>query len=93
MSNTVAHLHIASFILLTKPDALVDVMRSLSLFPEVEVVTSDVSGKVVFLVEAAHERRIMDIVDALRELPVVLSVSMVEHHVDELSAMVEEMNS
>ena len=92
MNSQVAHLHIASFILLTKPDALAQVIEHLTKSPEVEVVTSDVSGKIVFLVEAQHERRIMDIVDALRELSVVLSVSMVEHHVDELSAMLEEIS-
>jgi len=68
------------------------VLHYLEVFPEVEVVTSDLGGKVVFLIEASTQRRIAEIADALRDLPAVLSVCMVEHHVDTADAMLEELN-
>jgi nitrate reductase NapAB chaperone NapD len=89
----IEQLHIASFILLAQPHALDALRLSLQAFPEVDIVASDASGKLVFLIEARDERRITDIVDALREQPAVLSVSMVEHHADSTDAMLEELDS
>lgn len=84
-------IHIASFILHAHPNDVENVSRRLSMFSEVEVVTADVGGKIVFLTEASHERRIADIADAVRAFPNVYSVSMVEHHMDDAQAMLEEM--
>jgi periplasmic nitrate reductase NapD len=84
-------IHIASFILHAHPSHVESVSRQLSVFPEVDLVTVDVGGKIVFLTEASHERRIADIADAIRQLPNVHAVSMVEHHMDDAQAMLEEM--
>ena len=89
--NAASQIHIASFVLHAHPNEVATVSRQLSVFPEVEVVAADVSGKIVFLVEAPHERRVADIADALRELPGVHAVSMVEHHMDDAQSMLEEM--
>lgn len=83
-------IHIASFILHARPDDADSIARHMSVFSEVEIVAAD-RGKIVFLVETPHERRIADIADALRELSGVHAVSMVEHHMDEAQSMLEEM--
>lgn len=91
MNRTTPQIHIASFVALTARGGVARVLPSIENYSEIEVVTSDTDCKVVFLVEASHEKRIVEIVDAIRDLPSVLSVSMVEHHVDALDAMSEPL--
>jgi nitrate reductase NapD len=84
-------IHIASFILLVAVDARPEVLRYLALLPSVEVAADDENGKVVLLIEADHERRIADLVEVIGGLRGVLSVSMVEHHMDDALSMAEEL--
>jgi periplasmic nitrate reductase NapD len=85
-----SQIHIASFVLHARPDATAAIAKQLHAFSEVEIV-SVCGGKVVFLIEAAHERRIVEIVDTLRDVPAVLSAAMVEHHADSAEAMLQEV--
>jgi nitrate reductase NapD len=87
------HIHIASFILLTQPAATNAVCERIAALSAIEIVARDAGGKVVLLIEADHERRVADLADCIRDLDGVLSLSMVEHHVDTREAMSEEIAS
>jgi nitrate reductase NapD len=91
MDSRAPHIHIASFVLHAQPDAVESLRNALGAFAEIEVVAHDPSGKLVFLIEADSERRVADVADALRLYPGVFAVSMVEHHVDAVAAMMEEV--
>jgi nitrate reductase NapD len=93
MTHTDPQIHIASFVLLGTVTAIPAVLKHLSLLPSVEVVAQDGNGKLVLLIEANHERRIADIADVIRSLDGVLSLSMVEHHMDDALSMAEEIQS
>jgi len=86
-------IHIASFVLLAHADALPGVLQHVGLLPDVEVAAQSPSGKLVLLIEAEHERRVADMADAIRNLRGVLSLSMIEHHMDDASSMSEEIQS
>jgi nitrate reductase NapD len=93
MSSELPQVHIASFVLLVNIAAMPEVLRHLALLPTVEVAAHDQNGKIVLLIEAEHERRIADLADAIRDLRGVLSLSMVEHHMDDALSMAEELQS
>lgn len=93
MTNQAPQIHIASFVLLATVNTLPEILRHLSLLPSVEVVAQDANGRIVLLIEAEHERRIADYADVIRLLSGVLSLSMVEHHMDDALSMAEEIQS
>jgi nitrate reductase NapD len=93
MTNQFPQVHIASFVLLANIDAMPAILRHLTLLPTVEVAAHAQNGKIVLLIEAEHERRIADLADAIRDLSGVLSLSMIEHHMDDALSMAEELQS
>jgi len=93
MTNPSPQIHIASFVLLARADALPSVLQHVRVLSDVEIAAQDPSGKLVLLIEAEHERRVADIADAIRDLSGVLSLSMIEHHMDDASSMAEEIQA
>jgi nitrate reductase NapD len=74
--------HIASFIVRTRPEIAATVAARLSATPENEVHAVD-AGKIILVVEAASEAALADRMDEIRHEPDVLMVSLVYHQMDE----------
>lgn len=76
-----ADVHIASLVVQCRPQHQDAVIREVATLPEAEVAAAE-GGKLVVVVEAASERRILDLTDALRDLPQVLGCHLVYHHAE-----------
>ncbi len=83
-------LHIASFIVQVRPDAVAEVAAATQALPGAEIAARD-GGKLILLAEAAACRDVMSIVDRLREVPGVLAVNLVYHHAEARALMNEEI--
>ena len=83
-------LHIASFIVLARPEALAGVADAVQAMPVAEIAACE-GGKLIVLVEASCNREVMAVVDCLRELPGVLAVNLVYHHADTRDLLNEEL--
>jgi nitrate reductase NapD len=76
-----ADVHIASLVLQCRPEHAARVAAEARRLPGVELAAAE-GGKLVVLIEAASERRVLELTDALRELPQVLDCFLVHHHAE-----------
>jgi nitrate reductase NapD len=83
-------LHIASFIVLARPESLASVVDAVRAVPVAEIAACE-GGKLIVLVEASCNREVMAVVDCLRDLPGVLAVNLVYHHADARDLLSEEI--
>jgi nitrate reductase NapD len=74
-------LHIASFIVRTRPEAASEVASRIAQMPGAEIHAVE-SGKIIVVVEAESERVLADYMEELRGALDVLMVSLVFHQVD-----------
>lgn len=86
-----AEVHIASFVLQHRADALDGVRAALAAEPELELAIAGDTRSVV-LCETADRFRVMDLIDALREVPGVLNVLLVHHHAEPPEALDEPVS-
>jgi nitrate reductase NapD len=78
--------HVASFIVRTRPEIADAVAARVAQSPATEI-HAVADGRIIVVVESADERALADRMDAIRDDPDVLMVSLVYHAVDEETAL------
>lgn len=74
-------LHIVSFIIHVKPDALATTAQWLAEQPNCEIRGEDEAGKLVVVAENNDEKALLQLMDTVREQPGVLDAALVYHEV------------
>ena len=82
-------LHIASFIVQARPDALAAVRAAVHGLPQAEIAACE-GGKAIVLIEAPDSHSVMAAIDALRAVAGVLTVNLVYHHADASEWLAQE---
>lgn len=72
-------LHIASLLVHCRPELLEAVKRNLVLLPGVELHQESAAGKLVVVLEAEHESRILDTIGHIQQMPGVLNAALIYH--------------
>ncbi|PAU62789.1 glutamate synthase [Pseudomonas sp. PIC25] len=72
-------LHIASLLVHCRPEALAALKDNLRLLPDLELHQESPAGKLVVVLEAEHESRILERLDQIQSLPGVLNAVLVYH--------------
>lgn len=80
--------HIASLVLQCRPADRDRVAAAAQRLPGVEIAAAE-GGKLVVVLEAASERRVLDLTDALRDLPEALDCQLVYHHHEPAESLAE----
>ncbi|MCL5041831.1 MAG: chaperone NapD [Gammaproteobacteria bacterium] len=75
------YLHIASLLIQVKPEHLSELQLALTGQPGIEVRAQSPQGKLVIVLEADKQQRILDVQANLSERPGVLSCNLVYHEV------------
>lgn len=84
--------HISSLVIQTLPKVFDKVLRYCEDDSLIEIAQTDHSkSKLIVLVEAESTRVISDVLDAVKQLPEVLSASLIYHHVEDPISLKEEM--
>lgn len=73
-------IHIASLVLRCAPARMASVLQRLQDLPQTEIAMQDVSGKIVLLMETAHETAIAETLTQLQLMDGVASAALVYHH-------------
>ncbi|MBH3426537.1 chaperone NapD [Pseudomonas alkylphenolica] len=76
MDNT---LHIASLVVLARPELLDAVKANLRLLDGLELHQESAAGKLVVVLEANHENQILQRIDQINNLPGVLNAALIYH--------------
>ena len=74
-----ATLHIASLLLHCRAELLPAIKANLLRLPGVELHQESASGKLVVVLEAEHESRILEVIQQVQELPGVLNAALIYH--------------
>lgn len=77
-------IQIASLIVHTRPELLGAVKANLQRLPNLEVHQQSPQGKLVVVLEAAHEASLLDNLNAIQNLPGVLNAVLIYHEIVEL---------
>lgn len=72
-------LHIASLLVHCRPETLAALKDNLCLLPDLELHQESPAGKLVVVLEAEHESRILERLDQIQNLPGVLNAVLVYH--------------
>jgi len=72
-------LHIASLLVHCRPELLAAVKQNLVLLPGAELHQESTAGKLVVVLEAEHERHILDTIDHIQQIPGVLNAALIYH--------------
>jgi nitrate reductase NapD len=72
-------LHIASLLVHCRPEWLAAVKANLQLLPGLELHQETTNGKLVVVLEAEHESRILAAIDHIQQLPGVLNAALIYH--------------
>ncbi|NKQ11427.1 chaperone NapD [Pseudomonas sp. SST3] len=72
-------LHIASLLVHCRPELLEAVKRNLVLLPGTELHQENAAGKLVVVLEAEHESRILDTIRDIQQMPGVLNAALIYH--------------
>lgn len=72
-------LHIASLLVHCRPELLEAVKRNLVLLPGIELHQESAAGKLVVVLEAEHESRILDTIGHIQQMPGVLNAALIYH--------------
>lgn len=83
-------LHIASLILQQQPEQRASLQAWIAGHPQVELALSE-GNRHVLLCEAGDQASLLQVIDALRELPGVYSVNLVHHHAEAAHSLYEEI--
>ncbi len=71
--------HIARLLVHCRPEWLAAVKANLQLLPGLEMHQENASGKLVVVLEAEHESRILASIDHIQQLPGVLNAALIYH--------------
>ena len=74
--------HIASLIVLCRPECLVETEAAITALPTASVPEADPLGKLIVLLEASGEGELVNSIRDIEQLPGVISASMVFHQID-----------
>ncbi|MVV47000.1 glutamate synthase [Pseudomonas sp. PB120] len=74
-------LHIASLVVLARPELLEAVKANLRLLDGVELHQESAAGKLVVVLETVHENQILQRIDQINNLPGVLNAALIYHEV------------
>lgn len=72
-------LHIASLLVHCRPELLPAVKANLRRLPNLELHQESAAGKLVVVLEAEHERHILNAIDQIQQLPGVLNAALIYH--------------
>ncbi|MCY1423326.1 assembly protein for periplasmic nitrate reductase [compost metagenome] len=72
-------LHIASLVVLTRPEHLATVKANLCLLDGLELHQQSPAGKLVVVLEASHENQILERIEQINNLPGVLNAALIYH--------------
>lgn len=84
-------LHIASFVVLHRLEATAALDAQIAVSPALELALRE-GSRSILLCEAADGRSLMQQVENLRVLDGVLGVSLVHHHIEAASSLLEELD-
>ena len=84
-------LHIASFVLQVRPEAIPMVDAAVMNVPIAEISARE-GGRMILLVETTDSRELTSFVDSLRDIPGVLNVNLVYHHAEAKDLLTEEIS-
>jgi periplasmic nitrate reductase NapD len=82
--------HIASFIVMARPERVVDIMDFIVKLPQTELAAQE-GGRLVLVMEGERRAAIMDRIDALRDVDGVVTVNLVYHHAEDRESLEEEI--
>lgn len=85
-----AELHIASLVVHHRPDAAAALDAAIAAIAGVELALRE-GGRSVLLCEAPHQGALMRQVDALHAVPGVVAVTLVHHHAEAESSLMQEI--
>ena len=72
-------LHIASLVVLARPEMFDGVKANLPLHDGLELHQESAAGKLVVVLEAVHEDQILQCIDQINNLPGVLNAALIYH--------------
>ncbi|HCN45968.1 MAG TPA: glutamate synthase [Pseudomonas sp.] len=72
-------LHIASLVVLARPELFDAVKANLSLLDDVELHQQSPAGKLVVVLEATHESQILQRIEQINNIPGVLNAALIYH--------------
>lgn len=72
-------LHIASLVVLARPELFGAVKANLSLLDDVELHQQSPAGKLVVVLEATHESQILQRIEQINNIPGVLNAALIYH--------------
>jgi nitrate reductase NapD len=82
--------HITSLLIHVRPSGLEPLVAALQGLQGVEIHARDPAGKLVLVLETAHERHIVETIDFIEQQQGVLAVSMSYHHVERADLLAQE---
>lgn len=74
-------LHIASVVVQVRPDAMTQIKNWVEVFPGAETHLQDARGKLVVILEAETEQKILDLLDGLNAQAGVFNAALVYHEI------------
>ena len=74
-------LHIASLVVLARPELLEAVKANLRLLDSLELHQESAAGKLVVVLEATDEHQILQRIDQINNLPGVLNAALIYHEI------------
>lgn len=78
-------LHVSSLIIHVKPDKSTNLTTSIDAISGAELVTITDEGKAIVIIEASHQREIMECIDEINALDGVLHTGLVYHEFEKLT--------
>ncbi|MGY2340451.1 chaperone NapD [Pseudomonas sp. SDO5532_S415] len=82
-------LHIASLVVLARPELLEAVKANLRLLDGVELHQESTAGKLVVVLETTHENQILQRIEQINNLPGVLNAALIYHEILDSAGDVE----
>ncbi|WP_095195085.1 chaperone NapD [Pseudomonas sp. Irchel 3A7] len=82
-------LHIASLVILARPELLEAVKANLRLLDGVELHQESTAGKLVVVLETTHENQILQRIEQINNLPGVLNAALIYHEILDSAGDVE----
>lgn len=83
-------IHISSVVARIRPEAVAHARQQISVLPEAEI-AHEHEGRLVIVIECESTGRTLDVLDAIRALPGVLSAELAYQHAEDASAMNETL--
>ncbi|MFT4836936.1 MAG: nitrate reductase NapD [Psychromonas sp.] len=79
-------LHVSSLIVHIRPEKRQEIEKSINLLDGAELITVSPIGKAVVVLEAPHQRVIMEVIDTINALDGVLSTGLVYHEFEKVES-------